>query len=56
MSNSPPPDFNGSWQRYWENPYADESDNESQADVTTSAMSEDSSKEAAAAATKTLDD
>jgi hypothetical protein len=40
MSNTPPSDFYKSQKRYWGNPYAHESDNDSHADVTASAPSD----------------
>ncbi len=39
MSNTPPPNFHKSRQQYWGNLYAHESDDDSHADVTASALS-----------------
>jgi hypothetical protein len=50
MSNSPPPYLYESRQIHWGSPYTAESGDDSQADVTASAMSEASCSEAAAAA------
>jgi hypothetical protein len=49
MSNSPPPYLYESQQMHWGSPYTAESGDDSQADVTASAMSEATCSESAAA-------